>query len=148
MLRDEGHVLRDRLDRRQRLEWVKQQASGEAPGKPSSCNIASADNISSSMHDFWKWGTNGELIRVHRKPRENKFTPIGVDCPVDIRDLSSRRITCLKLPSCLSILVPFLLPSTAVEGGFEESPGAAEQKRPSTGILGGITGLHLASQRA
>ena len=95
VLRDEGHVLRDRLDRRQRLEWVKQQASGEAPENSSSCNIASADTISSSMHDFWKWGTNGELIRVHRTPRENKFTPIGVDCPVDIRDLSSRRVTCL-----------------------------------------------------
>jgi hypothetical protein len=53
----------------------------------------------------------------------------------------------VKLPSCLSILVPFPSPSTAVEGGFEESPGAAEQKRPRTGILGGITGLHLASQR-
>ena len=49
---------------------------------------------SSSLHDYWTWGSKTELIRVHQKPRTVRFTPIGIaDCPVDIRKLSARRVT-------------------------------------------------------
>ena len=46
------------------------------------------------LHDFWKRGKPGEIIRVHRRPRLLRFTPIGdPTCPVDLRELSVERMT-------------------------------------------------------
>ena len=93
-LQDEDHVLRHRSDKRQRLDWVKQQAVEKPPVVTETCQVAACDNLVQSLHDFWIWGKDGELTRVHRKPRELKFTPIGVvDCPVDLKHLDSRRVT-------------------------------------------------------
>ena len=93
-LQDEDHVLKNRSDHRQRLDWVKRQAVVEPPVEAESCQVASCANPAQSLHDFWTWGKDGELIRVHQRPRELKFTPIGiVDCPVDLKCLDSRRVT-------------------------------------------------------
>ena len=93
-LQDEDHVLKSRSDHRQRLDWVKRQAVVEPPVEAESCQVASCANPAQSLHDFWTWGKDGELIRVHQRPRELKFTPIGVvDCPVDLKCLDSRRVT-------------------------------------------------------
>ena len=93
-LQDEDHVLKSRSDHRQRLDWVKRQAVAEPPVEAESCQVASCANPAQSLHDFWTWGKDGELIRVHQRPRELKFTPIGViDCPVDLKCLDSRRVT-------------------------------------------------------
>ena len=88
-------MLKERLDRKQRLEWVKQQGSKETSELQSSALVASTcSEPAASVQDFWKWGANGKLVRVHLKPRETKFSPVGVvDCPVDIRRLSARRVT-------------------------------------------------------
>eukprot|EP00435_Cladocopium_sp_Y103_P064515 s837_g26.t1 len=93
-LQDENHVLRHRSDKRQRLEWIKGQAVAEPPVEAESFQAVTCGNVSQSMQDFWKWGPQGELIRVHVRPRELKFTPIGVmDCPVELQSLDTCRVT-------------------------------------------------------
>ena len=93
-LRDEDHVLKERLDRRQRINWVKSQKETKNPDASSENINYVSEHKSSSLHDYWKWGSHSELIRVHQRPRTVKFTPIGLqDCPVDIRKLSARRVT-------------------------------------------------------
>ena len=98
-LRDEDHVLKERLDRRQRISWVKSHGDGSAEkekelSQEASCLQSTDYKMSPPVHDFWTWGSKSELIRVHRRPRNVKFTPIGIsDCPVDIRRLSARRVT-------------------------------------------------------
>ena len=97
-LRDEEHVLKERLDRRQRVNWVKEQAKAVDTSNNNTAEAESANQVdavkSPSVHDFWMWRGNNELVRVHQKPRLVKFTPIGItDCPVDLRKLSARRVT-------------------------------------------------------
>ena len=98
-LRDENHVLKERLDRRQRIEWVKSHSSAhqtEDKVSPTAvpCMYSSISKQDPLLHDFWTWGSKSELIRVHRRPRNVKFTPIGLaDCPVDVRCLSAQRVT-------------------------------------------------------
>ena len=77
-LLDENFVLKNRLDKRQRLDWVKKQAVVEPPLEAESCQTVSNEIHGQSLHDFWTWGKPGELVRIHRRPRESKFTPIGV----------------------------------------------------------------------
>ena len=95
-LRDEEHVLKERLDKRQRVSWVKDQAK---LAENTTCgDMESANQVNDikfpSMHDFWTWRDSHELVRVHQKPRVVKFTPIGItDCPVDLRKLSAQRVT-------------------------------------------------------
>ena len=61
-LRDEEHVLKERLDRRQRIEWVKGHSSAEkteeGPQTSSSCMYSTTVVNNPSMHDFWTWGSN------------------------------------------------------------------------------------------
>ena len=86
--------MKTRSDRRQRLEWIKGQAVDEPPVEAESCQMATTNHHAQPLQDFWKWGPQGELIRVHVRPRELKFTPIGIlDCPVDLRKLETCRVT-------------------------------------------------------
>ena len=90
---DEGMVLKQRADKRKQLQWVKQQ-------KPldDSCMYSTAGE-----GDFWRVDRQrGFLERVHRRPRWERFTPIGVrECPVALGDLDARRTTYLKTISSL-----------------------------------------------
>ena len=93
-LLDEDHVLKERLDRRQRINWIKNQKETEKvePQTEATCNNSFAS--SPPLQDFWKWKSDSELVRVHQQPRFVTFTPIGIsDCPVDIGKLSAHRVT-------------------------------------------------------
>lgn len=48
--------------------------------------------------DYWK-EADGEIIRVHKTPRTELFTPSGEGCPVGVGDLSNRRRTVVKFAS-------------------------------------------------
>ena len=90
-LRDEQGLLKERSDKKQRLQWVKQQKC-----MPSDCeqNNAAFVEFTPKAGDFWKVGQQGELIRVHVQPRLQKYTPIGdLQCPVDLREIETVRMT-------------------------------------------------------
>ena len=93
-LRDEGNLLKERADKRQRLKWIRSFQS-EEPKEDTSQDVLTAD--SNAMHDFWISGNSGEIIRVHVRPRRRKFTPIGdMQCPVDLKRLQTKRVTYRK----------------------------------------------------
>ena len=44
--------------------------------------------------DSWERDSFGQVIRVHRVPRLQLFSPVGIlDCPVDLRALGLERVT-------------------------------------------------------
>ena len=80
---DEGRILQERSDKKQRLKWAKEVATS------SPVLLSSSDN-----QDFWETDSKGQVIRVHRTPRCKLFSPIGVqDCPVDLQLLCLERVT-------------------------------------------------------
>ena len=79
---DEGQILQQRSDKKQRLKWAKEISS-------SPVLLSSSDN-----QDFWETDSKGQVTRVHRTPRSKLFSPIGVQgCPVDLRLLHVERVT-------------------------------------------------------
>ena len=93
VLQDESHTLKERLTSRERLKWNKQQRAEDAPSTEQAMHVDQS-GTTGQLLDFWKRGRNGEVIRVHNRPRYQLFTPVGVtDCPVDLRDLEVFRDT-------------------------------------------------------
>ena len=82
---DEGRILQQRSDKRQRLKWAKEVTSdGQVVAANSATEIA----------DTWEVNDHGQVIRHHNVPRRRLFSPIGVPgCPVDIRALEVSRVT-------------------------------------------------------
>ena len=79
---DEGRILQQRSDKKQRLKWAKEVTASPVLLSSSDCQ------------DFWETDSKGQVIRVHRTPRNKLFSPIGVqDCPVDLRLLNLERVT-------------------------------------------------------
>lgn len=79
---DEGRILQQRSDKKQRLKWAKEVTASPVWLSSSDCQ------------DFWETDSKGQVIRVHRTPRNKLFSPIGVqDCPVDLRLLNLERVT-------------------------------------------------------
>ena len=90
-LQDEGRLLKERADKRQRLQWVREH--GTKPSQPVSDVALIQTSRESAMHDFWKCDGQS-VIRVHGIPRVAKYTPVGsLDCPVDLRELGPMRRT-------------------------------------------------------
>ena len=82
---DENRVLQERSDRRQRLKWAKEATSQQ----PQTAHVSMSE-----AQDYWDESSPGKLIRVHVKPRDRMFTPIGVvDCPVLLVNLRGDRCT-------------------------------------------------------
>ena len=101
---DEQEVLKTRADKRQRLQWIKNQAGSPETKNAERKETASCDQVAecqnvqserkSELEDFWKTGPHGAIHRVHVKPRYQRFVPIGVTgCPVEIKCLSASRET-------------------------------------------------------
>ena len=93
-LRDEDGVLKERADKKQRVQWIKQQNCMHVD-----CDSEKAQStfVNSRKVDFWKVGPENELCRVHVVPRLQRYTPIGsVDCPWDLREFSTERVTVRK----------------------------------------------------
>lgn len=92
---DEGMVLKQRADGRQRLKWIKENAdtpkpetSPEKQSEP--INHAKVDEL----HDFWQTGPENQVRRIHVRPRTHRFVPIGVTgCPVSVGELQACRET-------------------------------------------------------
>ena len=78
-LYDEKKVWQERADRKQRSRWL------------SSMNESAC--VAKAVEDHWDVSVPGQVIRVHVVPRSRLFTPIGVDCPVDLRQLGLYRKT-------------------------------------------------------
>lgn len=102
-LQDENRVLQTRADNRKRLAWVKGLGKTANDGFSQRSGLETAATMTETttqghggaMQDFWTFGPNGELIKVHRIPRRQKFTPIGdVSCPKDLRCFEPVRVTC------------------------------------------------------
>ena len=92
-LRDESHALKERLTARERLKWIKQHRS-ENDRQNEEAMMMEQSGKHVHDEDFWKQGPNGEIIRVHVKPRYQRFSPVGVEgCPVDLRKLETYRDT-------------------------------------------------------
>ena len=91
-LRDEHGLLKERADQKQRLKWIK-----EMKETPPACQEAEPTQpifVQETREDFWKIGPGKEVIRVHVRPRRQKFSPVGsLSCPVDIHELAVRRVT-------------------------------------------------------
>ena len=91
-LRDEHGLLKERADQKQRLKWIK-----EMKETPPACQEAEPTQpifVQETREDFWKIGPGKEIIRVHVRPRRQKFSPVGsLSCPVDIDELAVRRVT-------------------------------------------------------
>ena len=84
-LYDEGRILQQRSDKKQRLKWAKEVTSeiNEVP-----------TNSVVPLEDAWEVNSQGQVIRIHHVPRRRLFSPIGVaGCPVDIRELGVQRVT-------------------------------------------------------
>jgi hypothetical protein len=101
---DEQEVLKTRADKRQRLQWIKNQAGSTETENAEMKETASCDQVAecqnvqserkSELEDFWKIGPHDAIHRVHVKPRYQRFVPIGVTgCPVEIKCLSASRET-------------------------------------------------------
>ena len=101
---DEQEVLKTRADKRQRLQWIKNQAGSPETKNAERKETASCDQVAecqnvqserkSELEDFWKTGPHDAIHRVHVKPRYQRFVPIGVTgCPVEIKCLSASRET-------------------------------------------------------
>jgi hypothetical protein len=93
---DEGLVLKQRADGRQRLKWIKEQTPTEEQSDPvlteNSQSVMVSEHFESQ--DFWKVGPGDQVRRIHVQPRTRRFVPIGVTgCPCDLRDLSACRET-------------------------------------------------------
>lgn len=85
MLYDEGRILQQRSDRKQRLKWAKEVTSN---------TTAASTNAAIVLEDSWEVTPQGQVIRHHHVPRSRMFSPIGVvGCPVDIRELGIHRVT-------------------------------------------------------
>ena len=94
-LSDEGMVLKERADKRKKVQWIKEcihpdekkLASDETPATEVSLYSKGDDE------DFWRIDHNkGDLERVHRRPRWRRFTPIGVHgCPVRFQEIGVDR---------------------------------------------------------
>ena len=85
---DEGRILQQRSDKRQRLKWAKEVTSGQE--KPETVLKCTEDE-----GDSWEQDSQGQVVRVHWIPRTQLFSPIGIlDCPVDLRRLGVERVTC------------------------------------------------------
>lgn len=79
---DEGRILQQRSDKKQRIKWAKEVTTD------------SVVNTATDLKDTWEVDGHGQVIRIHHVPRRKMFSPIGVpDCPVDIRELGAQRIT-------------------------------------------------------
>ena len=79
---DEGRILQQRSDKKQRIKWAKEVTTD------------SVANTATDIKDTWEVDGHGQVIRIHHVPRRKMFSPIGVpDCPVDIRELGVQRIT-------------------------------------------------------
>ena len=82
---DEGRILQQRSDKRQRLKWAKEVTSDDQ---------VVAANSATEIADTWEVNDHGQVIRHHNVPRRRLFSPIGVPgCPVDIRALEVSRVT-------------------------------------------------------
>ena len=90
-LQDESRLLKDRADKRQRLQWVRENGKKSSDPNAESALLHTARE--SKMHDFWKVD-GSSVIRVHVVPRLSRYTPVGsCDCPVDLRELGPTRRT-------------------------------------------------------
>ena len=91
-LYDEGMILRQRADKRKQLQWLK--AEPQSSVEP--CLYGKHEH-----NDFWRVDQEkGYLERVHRCPRRERFTPIGVsECPVDFKNIGVQRTTFANLSS-------------------------------------------------
>ena len=84
-LYDEGRILQQRSDKKQRLKWAKEVMS-ETSEVPTNSVVP--------LEDSWEVNSQGQVIRIHCVPRRRLFSPIGVvGCPVDIRELGVQRVT-------------------------------------------------------
>ena len=88
---DEGRILQERSDKRQRLKWAKEVTSTTSTNSGGETALKCTDL---SVQDSWERDPSGQVVRIHRVPRLQLFSPIGVmDCPVDLRSLSLERVT-------------------------------------------------------
>ena len=91
---DEDRILQQRSDKRQRLKWAKEVTSGQE--KPETV-LKCTEEVE---YDSWEQDSQGQVVRVHRIPRTQLFSPIGIlDCPVDLRSLGVERVTCGRFPN-------------------------------------------------
>ena len=94
---DEEMVLKERSDKRQYLKWVKEAALQQRQSESKEVSLYS----SSDKTDFWRYDSaTAVLERIHRVPRWERFTPIGVqECPVGIDRIGVERTTMANLHS-------------------------------------------------
>ena len=94
---DEGLVLKQRADGRQRLKCIKEQQDNPTATSQAASPEAvhAAENF--EIQDFWISGPGDQVRRIHVQPRTRSFVTIGVTgCPCDIRELSACRETRVK----------------------------------------------------
>ena len=79
---DEDMVLRQRSEKRKQLNWV---------WKPDEQSSAECLHSLHDKTDYWRIDSERRWVeRVHRRPRWERFAPIGVgECPVDLKSLVS-----------------------------------------------------------
>ncbi|CAE7412366.1 RE1 [Symbiodinium pilosum] len=94
---DEDRVLKQRADKRQQLRWVKGEPEEGVPEERGEACLHS----SHEKQDFWRLDrARGVIERVHRSPRWERFTPIGVgECPVEFGSIGVERTTIANLSS-------------------------------------------------
>ena len=72
-------VLRQRSEKRKQLNWIRE---------PDEQSSAECLHSSHDKTDYWRIDSERRWVeRVHRRPRWERFTPIGVgECPVDFKE--------------------------------------------------------------
>ena len=83
---DEDMVLRQRSEKRKQLNWIR---------KPDEQSSAECLHSLHDKTDYWRIDSERRWVeRVHRRPRWERFTPIGVgECPVDFKEFGVHRTT-------------------------------------------------------